>query len=177
MLAIQTVFWMLVIVFSVIGAMRGWAKEVVAAAGIVLGLFAIETFDAPLRRFLAAQPDMTRQFLLQLAIFVAFVFFAYQGPRLVRLVARSGEITRSNETIRDSLLGLVMGALNGYLIAGTIWYYLDRFNYPFPADFMLPPAVDSPAYALLGYMPPVWLKPFLPPVLIVLFVVVIVMMV
>jgi hypothetical protein len=29
------------------------------------------------------------------------------------------------------VLGLLTGTLNGYLIAGSLWYYMNRFAYPF----------------------------------------------
>lgn len=177
MLAFQTVFWVFVLMFGLVGAMRGWAKEIVATAGVVLGLFALETFKGPVQQFLATQPNAAQRFYIQSVLFLVFVFFAYQGPTLVRLASRGGAGTRASEGVRDAVLGLIVGMLNGYLIAGTIWYYLDQYGYPFPAAIMLPPAADSPAYGLMSYLPPPLLKPYLPPLIIVLFVFVIVAMI
>ncbi len=36
------------------------------------------------------------------------------------------------ERFQDALLGLFLGALNGYIIFGSLWYYLDSAGYPFP---------------------------------------------
>jgi uncharacterized membrane protein required for colicin V production len=51
------------------------------------------------------------------------------------------------------LLGLVIGALNGYLIWGTLWFFMDTANYPFP-KYITPPPENLP---ILGYLPPLWL--------------------
>ena len=44
MISLFLLFWMLVVLFAIIGAMRGWSKEVIAMAGLTLSLFAINTF-------------------------------------------------------------------------------------------------------------------------------------
>lgn len=177
MLAIQTVFWIFVLMFGLVGIMRGWAKEVVATAGMVLALFAMETFNDPIQRLLAAQPNAAQRFYVQSVLFLAFVVAAYQGPALVRLASRGSASPRASEGVRDALLGLLVGLANGYLVAGTIWYYLHQQGYPFAANIMLPPATDSPATDLVVWLPPALLKPYLPPVMIILFVFVIVAMV
>lgn len=177
MLAIQTVFWTFVLMFGLIGVMRGWAKEVVATAGMVLALFAIETFNVPIQGLLASQPGPQQRFYIQSVIFLAFVVAAYQGPALVRLASRGSASPRASEGFRDAVLGLLVGLVNGYLVAGTLWYYLNQQGYPFTANIMMPPAANSPAADLVNWLPPAVLKPYLPPVMIVLFVFVIVAMV
>jgi Mg/Co/Ni transporter MgtE len=37
----------------------------------------------------------------------------------------------AREKLQDSLLGFILGALNGYFIIGTAWFYLHAANYPF----------------------------------------------
>ena len=38
MMSLAIVFWMYVILFSVIGAMRGWAKEILVSFSVILAL-------------------------------------------------------------------------------------------------------------------------------------------
>jgi hypothetical protein len=49
------------------------------------------------------------------------------------------------------LLGFFLGLLNGYLLAGALWYYLDATGYPI--NGVLPPIEDMSNW--LEYMPPV----------------------
>ncbi|MFO3798024.1 MAG: hypothetical protein ACK8QZ_12230, partial [Anaerolineales bacterium] len=81
------------------------------------------------------------------------VFFGYQTvisvPRLASKALR--------ERFQDSLFGIVLGALNGYLIAGSVLYFLDQAKYPFP-QVVLPPAANSELAEtlkrMMDYMPP-----------------------
>ena len=56
-------------------------------------------------------------------VVIAAAFVSYQGETL----AFGGEPLRGAQ---GALLGLLTGILNGYLVAGTIWYYMAKFNYP-----------------------------------------------
>ena len=78
------------------------------------------------------------------------VFFGYQTPSITRFAAK---MTR--EKLQDVILGVVLGALNGYLIAGTIWFYMADAGYPFPQVVTAPTGnVAALATAMLHYMPP-----------------------
>ena len=55
------------------------------------------------------------------------------------------------ERLEDMLLGLFLGAINGYLLVGTLWHYLHATGYPITG--ILPPEADS-VKAMLNYMPP-----------------------
>ena len=65
MISILSAFWMFVILFGLIGAMRGWAKELLVIFSIVLALFLIyvlETFTAfmiPFEQVLAQVENIT----------------------------------------------------------------------------------------------------------------------
>ncbi len=53
-----------------------------------------------------------------------------------------------------------MGGINGYLVWGTIWYYLDASGYPFPGVFIAAPAgsaLETSIARLIALMPPHWL--------------------
>lgn len=138
MVSMVSVFTVFVILFGVIGAMRGWAKELLVTSAVVLGLFLnaiLETYVEPYRSALFMQTGGT-QFLIRGGFLAMLAFFGYQTPsaRILRdKVAR--------EHLQDMLLGLVLGAVNGYLLIGSLWFYLHHAGYP--TDLVIQPAVDS----------------------------------
>ena len=130
MVSLVVVFWMYVILFAIIGAMRGWARELLVAFSVILALFiisVIERFIPFVSRTLAAVPPTL--FWLRTAIILALVFFGYQTPNIQRL---AGNARFARERLQDILLGVFLGALNGYLVVGSIWYYMNDAGYPFP---------------------------------------------
>ena len=47
MISLSVLFWIFVILFALIGAMRGWAKEILVTSGVIVAIFVItilETF-------------------------------------------------------------------------------------------------------------------------------------
>ena len=57
---------------------------------------------------------------------------------------------------QDAIIGLVVGAINGYSMFGTFWFYLDAAKYPIP--FISSPELISKAGAsfkqIIDFMPP-----------------------
>ncbi|MCD4803929.1 MAG: hypothetical protein K8R16_13410 [Anaerolineales bacterium] len=177
MISILSAFWMFVILFGLIGAMRGWAKELLVIFSIVLGLFLIyvlETFTAfivpfedilgqvenlsPLASFetlpVPIQDELKVQFWTRGAIIGILAFFGYQTPRLAALREKA-----RREKIQDVLLGAVLGLGSGFFIVGTLWWYMAAAHYPFGPEIM-PPQPGTPlgdaALSLLKYFPPVF---------------------
>lgn len=130
MVSLVVVFWMYVVLFAIVGAMRGWAREMLVSFSVILALFIITVLlnYAPIIPGLVNN-SIQLKFWFQVVIVLALVFFGYQTPNLPRLAA-SGRFAR--ERLQDILLGVFLGALNGYMIAGTIWFYLHAAGYPFP---------------------------------------------
>ncbi len=131
MISLTTVFWLLVLLFGIIGALRGWAKELLTAIATIWGI----TLIVVLERFLPIFPQNPggSYFVWRAIILVLMAFFGYHTPRVA---ARLAPKTRQ-EGFRDAALGMVMGFLNGYLILATLWYYLDQAGYPVNA--IIPP--------------------------------------
>jgi hypothetical protein len=107
------------------------------------------------------------------------VFFGYQGPMLITFATQQRvQANRARETIQEGLLGLIVGLLNGYLILGAIWWYLNEAQYPF--DFMVSPVAyfagtESASVRLIEMLPLAYLaSPWLDILVVVAFVVVIV---
>ena len=152
MVSLTFIFWMYVILFAIIGGMRGWARELMVSFSVILAL----TFTTLLSNYIPFIRDVLEKdskelyFWLRTIILVLLVFFGYQTPNIARFAAK---MTR--EKLQDVILGVVIGALNGYLIAGTIWFYMYDASYPFPKIISAPTGdIATAAEALLKYMPP-----------------------
>ena len=73
-------------------------------------------------------------------------------------LANSGKFVRAH--FQDMLLGVFLGAVNGYLIFGTLWYFLAEAGYPFENIITKPEATTALGKTLanmINYMPPAWL--------------------
>ena len=151
MMTLTFAFWMFVVLFAIIGAMRGWAKELIVTFSVILALFFLEVlgrYFPPVRDFLA-RPTGSTEFWIRTVVLITLAFFGYQTPNITKLAA-----TRfARERLADSLLGFFLGALNGFLIVGTLWYVLEDSSYPFPKYIIRP----DPPPAILAYLAPRWL--------------------
>lgn len=141
MIELSAILVLFSIFFAFIGFIRGWNREIVSTAGVVLGLFALFQFDSLLRGTLLANVSRDQVFLVQSGIFIAIVFFAYQtrtvmGADLARAQGR--------DSLQESVLGGLLGALNGYLIWGSLWYFMDINEYPL-APYVVAPSPGSPS--------------------------------
>ena len=156
MISLSVLFWMYVILFAIIGAMRGWMKEILVTSGVIVALFLVtimESFVPFIRDSLTAQSS----FWVRMSVLAVMTFFGYQGPNIPRLV-ESGKFMR--DKFEDVLLGIFLGAVNGYMIFGTAWYYLREADYPF--DWIMAPSEFSEAgqnvMGIIEILPPQWLQ-------------------
>ena len=151
MMSIVYVFWMYVILFSVIGAMRGWAKELLVSFSVILAL----TTNHVLRRYIplveALPPESTSLFWIRSMIVITLVYFGYQTViSVARLASRA-----ARERLQDTLFGIFMGGINGYLISGTILSYLHEAKYPFSNIVSAPEgAILTSVEIMMNWMPP-----------------------
>jgi uncharacterized membrane protein required for colicin V production len=155
MMNIIYLMWMYVILFGVIGWMRGWAKELMVVFSVVTALavnFLLEKY-IPLVK--AIPPDSSSLFWVRSLILIGLVYFGYQTVVSVQRLAAKA----NRERLADSLFGGVMGGLNGYLISGTLLFYLDQAKYsPFPNIVSAPGAdIAASVATMMNYMPPRWL--------------------
>jgi uncharacterized membrane protein required for colicin V production len=152
MVSLSFVFWMYVVLFSIIGGMRGWAKEIMVSFSVILAL----TFTTLISNYIPFIRDVLQKdnpalyFWLRAIILGLLVFFGYATPNISRFAPKM-----NREKLQDSILGVVIGALNGYLIAGTIWFYMSNAGYPFNNIIAAPTGdIAKVAEAMLQYMPP-----------------------
>lgn len=149
MISLSVVLWVFVVLFGVIGGLRGWAKEILVLFCMVLALF----LDIVITQFVpgaqAALDELSHsaQFSVRALFFLLLAFFGYETPAISLALGAKAR----RERLEDILLGLVIGLLNGYLLVGTLWYYLDATGYPVTG---ITRPTDSAVLNLLDYMPP-----------------------
>lgn len=151
MMSIVYVFWMYVVLFAIIGAMRGWARELLVSFSVILAL----ALNFVLRQYIpivkTLEENSSSLFWIRSLILVCLVYFGYQTvviiPHLTSKAAR--------ERLQDTLFGAFLGAINGYLIAGTILFYLNQAAYPYPNIVSAPPPeMQAGIQTMMTYMPP-----------------------
>jgi uncharacterized membrane protein required for colicin V production len=146
---------MYIVLFAIIGGMRGWARELLVSFSVILCLFIISVLErfVPFIRDILSNTSSTSMFWLRSILLLSLVFFGYQTPKFPKLAA-SGRFLR--DKFQDILLGLFLGAINGYLIFGTLWFYIADAGYPF--KMIIPPdgntELGRAAMDLLAVMPP-----------------------
>jgi hypothetical protein len=152
MMSIVYIFWMYVILFGAIGMLRGWAKELLVAFSVVVAL----TLNHVLWKYVPVvqqlPEDSTSLFWVLSLVVVALVFFGYQTVALIPHLQSKAV----RERLQDSLFGLIVGAVNGYLVSGTILFYLVQTKYAAFPKVVLPPSPETEAavQSLMAYMPP-----------------------
>jgi len=152
-ISLVVVFWLFIVVFGLVGGMRGWSRELLVTSALVLGLFLIailETYIGPFRDSMALQTPGT-QVVVRSGLLILLAFFGYQTPNLRALQPKV-----ARERVEEIVLGLMLGLLNGYLLIGSIWYYMNQAGYP--TNLVAAPEEGSAlATQIATYMP------YLPP--------------
>jgi uncharacterized membrane protein required for colicin V production len=152
MMSVVYIFWMYVVLFALVGWMRGWAKELLVSFSVILAL----ALNHVLRRYIPLAQNLPETdqslFWVRTIILLVLVYFGYQTVISIPHLAAKGR----TEKLQDTLFGAFLGALNGYLVAGSILYYIHIADYPFqnvmskPAD----PAILQTVNQMMLYMPP-----------------------
>ena len=152
MMNIVYIFLMYVILFAIVGAMRGWVKELLVTFSVITAL----AMNVLLEKYIPLVRDLPDNgvslFWIRSIVLIALVYFGYQTvasvPRLASKAAR--------ERLQDGLFGAVMGGINGYLIAGTLLFYNHVAEYPYRN--VISPATDPEVLQTVNqmmlYMPP-----------------------
>ena len=156
MMSIIYIFWMYVILFAVIGAMRGWAKALLVAFSVITALAVnyfgeIRSFVKNLVPRSGSNARRPVPFWIRTIILIALVYFGYQTVSIGRFASKA-----ARERLQDALFGAVLGAMNGYFVAGTILFYNHVANYPY-RDIISPatdPVIAQAIEVMMKYMPP-----------------------
>jgi len=149
MIQLSSLMWTAAIFFAIIGFMRGWNRELISTAGIVLALFTVFQFDSLFRGLFFSSLPRDQVFLIEGGFFIIVVFIIYQA----REFDFTGRGQRSDdESWQEGLLGGMVGFINGYLITGSLWYLLDINEYPL-TQFVTAPSVTSPSAQSINWIP------------------------
>ena len=175
MISIQFVFWVLVAFFAVMGSMRGWQKEVIALTSMVAAMAILSNFGYEIMTRLAeVLPDgflgannAQQQVWLQIIFYGLFAFFGYQVVGTVagsRIGGRFGDRLRA--TMERRIIGAILGAVNGFMLVGGVWGFLEYqitpdgytqlapgTNYVFSTDLITRPVFDPNAFNITLYLP------------------------
>jgi uncharacterized membrane protein required for colicin V production len=151
MMSIVYVFWMYVILFAVIGAMRGWVKELLVVFSVILALTTNHVLKKYIPLVSGLPNDSTSLFWIRTLVVITLVYFGYQTViSIQRLAARA-----ARERLQDTLFGGFVGAINGYLISGTVLFYLNEAKYPFPDIVSAPTGgILESVQTMMNWMPP-----------------------
>ncbi len=150
MISLIHVFWMYVILFAVIGFLRGWAKELLVGFAVVVAValnFLLHTYAPVVNKLPEEDPTL---FWVRIIILGTLTYFGYQTVISIARLQAGGR----RERLQDSLFGLFLGALNGYLVMGTFWYYWEAADYPGGFVQSGGAVVQKTIQAMLDYMPP-----------------------
>ena len=151
MMSIVYIFWMYVLLFGIVGAMRGWAKELMVVFSVITAL----AVNLLLEKYIPLVRDLDKTtssvFWIRTIILVALVFFGYQTVNISRFAGKA-----ARERLQDSMFGAVLGGFNGYLVAGSVLFYNHMANYPYKN--VISPATDAAVIqaidTMMKYMPP-----------------------
>jgi hypothetical protein len=127
--AVEITFLTVFVIFGVVGVIRGYGRELGITTLLLITLFVLEFLneghsDTLMKVFgfftgpnEAAQ--RSAQALLYCAILIVVTFISYEGETL-SFPGKRGRV----------FFDLGSGLLNGYLFAGSLWYYLHAANWP-----------------------------------------------
>jgi len=152
MMSIVSIFWMFVFVFAFVGAMRGWVKELLVSFSAITALAVNLLLEKYIPLVKILDPASSSLFWIRTLILMTLVYFGYQT--VVSIPRLASKATR--DRLQDSLFGAVIGAFNGYLVIGSLLFYIHMANYPYP-NVMSPatdPVIVASIDAMLKYMPP-----------------------
>ncbi|MDD2521809.1 MAG: hypothetical protein PHW11_03175 [Anaerolineaceae bacterium] len=124
MVSLSVLFYIFIVLFAIIGLIRGFRKEIVVTVAGILSLFIIELVLPKIFGSL----DGTKVLIMDLLVLAGCAFFGYQTPGFRRFSA-SGRFER--DSMLDFILGALAGALNGYIFFSSAWFYLAKAGYPF----------------------------------------------
>ncbi|MBX3012834.1 MAG: hypothetical protein KF832_15070 [Caldilineaceae bacterium] len=153
---LEVIFGIIVIFVTLVAVARGYPKELGNTVIILATIFVLSFFEArlvslltPIATSLLGGDAQTANLLLSTlfeVLFIIAVFASYAG------------ITfdfpgRPQPAPIGPALTLAIGLLNGYLIAGTLWYYQARFDYPTQLLGLIQLPLTATGQALVGMLP------------------------
>jgi uncharacterized membrane protein required for colicin V production len=156
MIAMVIVFFMFLVLFGFIGASRGWAREVLVIASVILTLAIIALFEDLLNLDAYFNQNRNLQFAVRTTLLIVMVYFGYMSPKVQRIA----KATEKRGQIAERILGFLMGMTSGYFVIGTLWSFAQYAGYPLMVDYISAPPKDLVELTnrVLAILPPNWLN-------------------
>ena len=164
---LELTWLILILIFGCAGTIRSLRKELGTTTTLLVCLIVLSQWgdrilrgiDLPLRALadvsiFQGEYSPLIQSLIYQGILLVSAFLSY---RVDILAFRWPDI----QGVLGALLGLVVGLLNGYLIVGGVWYYLDKFDYPLRQVGLFQGQLTTRAAQMLPYLPPTFLGSYL----------------
>jgi hypothetical protein len=149
---VDLVFLVVWLLFGVIGIVRGVAKELGVTVMLLLALLLLELMGTMfltqitqmLNQVFGMSPSSMPAFLaiFSVALLMLVTFLSYEGVTLVFPVKGS-----------NWFFSLGVGLINGYLFAGSVWYYLQTAGWPL-LNQIIKPVYTELNQNLIKLMPP-----------------------
>lgn len=150
---IEAYFLTLMLIFGVIGLVRGFLKELGVTITLLLAMYVLAEFDdlvfGLLNRALQFQGTPREnlvKFNIVLILMLFVTFISYEGETL----AFAGTPPRG---ALGRALNFGSGVFNGYLLWGTVWYYLHTLDYPVQQLGLFQPPLSDFARAFVQILP------------------------
>jgi len=178
MISLQYIFLFMIVFFALIGYLRGWQREVIALSGLIASIAALIQFGETLIRLVTAltgatqainNPNALRQqeIWIQVIFHVTIAFFSYQVVARLAEQATSGRLgERLRGDLEKRILGMFIGAINGYLLIGSLWGFVEyqitangyvklapEIGYPFDPNVIVRPVADASAAMITDFLP------------------------
>jgi hypothetical protein len=162
---IEILWGSLIVVFGLIGLVRGFVKEIGVTTIMAFLLFLLtffqKQFDQGLDLLVAmvrlSPPDGAQANLLRYGVYVGLIglvaFISYEGETL----------TFEGKPISGPLgivLNLIIGLWNGYLIIGTLWHYMNVLDYPISLWGLFQQPLSPVATVMVTLLPPALIPSF-----------------
>ncbi len=150
---IEIYFITLILIFGVVGWIRTFPKELGVTIVVLFGMYILARFNELLldliNRVYAFQ-GTPREGLIVFNIYLFFMLF-------ITLISYEGETLAFAGSPPPGISGLLLnigsGLFNGYLVVGTVWYYLDQLDYPVRQLGLFQPPLSDFAKMLVQLLP------------------------
>ena len=154
---IEIYFGSIASIITLIGLAQGYARELGRSMIIIVAIFLLLYVEDRLNPILSslwrlvfsAEDVSAQQFFLSnfyLVVFVCTIFAGYAG----RVITFSGQQWPMPQ---GAILSCLVGAINGYLISGSLWYYQHIYDYPLSSLGWIDTDLSPIALELVRYLP------------------------
>ncbi|MFN3705323.1 MAG: hypothetical protein ACK4WM_04950 [Thermoflexales bacterium] len=119
MISAQVFFVFYIVLFGMIGTLRGWVREVIVLFAMLFAIFMynLPQFGQFWQTIVTSQSDSNLAFAIKSLPFVLITFFGYLSP----LVAKERFQPSSTSTrFEYGLLSFLVGAFNGYVFLSSL---------------------------------------------------------